>query len=357
MAPAPQVSVIVPVYNAGKYLAPCLDSILAQTLKEIEVVCVDDGSTDGSPALLDEYAARDPRVAIIHQANGGSAVARNAGLEAASAPYIGFVDSDDWIEPETYETALAVMLGDEEIDFVAWGYDRVARPGARVSKGMQKTVRKSSGRFSGKRAVDDAVFLETNPAVWNKLYRTALIRAHQIAFPPGIAPGQDVAFSWKYRAWARYGFFLNACLYHYLYRDDSVWNPLEASKTFTAFSFLGVVRDVLEYYRRHTLLLDKGRLLAWLVTPYIALGCRISCARDEYLRRAREVLDEFDLPDPGGGWAGQAYRALRRGQAPAPELTWLEKVFSLTNAGPHKVLRFLGLKLKFPRRNHARKEA
>ena len=90
-----KVSVIIPVYNQSPYLAECLDSVLAQTLREIEVVCVDDGSTDGSEKMLDEYAARDSRVKVIHQANAGAGPARNAGMAIATGEFIAFMDPDD----------------------------------------------------------------------------------------------------------------------------------------------------------------------------------------------------------------------------------------------------------------------
>ena len=103
----PQVSVIVPVYNAEKYLAECVDSILAQTLRDIEVILVDDGSTDTSPAICDAYAGKDSRVKVIHKANGRAASARNAGMKIVQGEYVAFVDSDDWISPDMYEQMLA----------------------------------------------------------------------------------------------------------------------------------------------------------------------------------------------------------------------------------------------------------
>lgn len=98
------ISVIVPVYNVENYLRRCVDSILGQTYRDLEVLLVDDGSTDGCAGICDEYAGRDPRVRVVHKKNGGAADARNAGLEAASGEWIGFVDSDDFILPEMYET-------------------------------------------------------------------------------------------------------------------------------------------------------------------------------------------------------------------------------------------------------------
>lgn len=102
----PRVSVIVPVYNAEKYLTECVNSILAQTLHDIELILVDDGSTDSSPAMCDAYEEKDCRVKVIHKANGRAASARNAGIKVAQGDYIAFVDSDDWISPDMYETML-----------------------------------------------------------------------------------------------------------------------------------------------------------------------------------------------------------------------------------------------------------
>ena len=114
----PQVSVIVPVYNAEKYLAQCVDSILAQTFHDIEVILVDDGSTDSSPALCDAYAEKDSRVKVIHKANGRAASARNAGMKIAQGNYIAFVDSDDWIAPEMYEKMLGTNADVVLCDYV-----------------------------------------------------------------------------------------------------------------------------------------------------------------------------------------------------------------------------------------------
>lgn len=128
----PEVSVIIPVYNAEKYLRECVDSVLAQTLTDLEVILVDDGSTDGSGAICDEYAATDLRVRVIHQQNTGQGLARNAGLEIARGRWVMFPDSDDIIEPDTLEvlTRLAEEHGAQNARGQA---DRFSSPG-RYSK-------------------------------------------------------------------------------------------------------------------------------------------------------------------------------------------------------------------------------
>ena len=108
------ISVIVPVYNAEKYLRACLDSLRQQRYSAIEVWMVDDGSTDGSGAICDEYEAADSRFHAVHQQNAGVSAARNAGIRMAGGKYIGFIDSDDWIEPEFYETLAGLFDGGHE---------------------------------------------------------------------------------------------------------------------------------------------------------------------------------------------------------------------------------------------------
>lgn len=95
----PKVSIIVPIYNVEKYLNKCVDSLINQTLKEIEIILVDDGSKDSSGLIADSYAEKDKRITVIHQCNAGLGPARNSGMKVASGEYIGFVDSDDWVKP------------------------------------------------------------------------------------------------------------------------------------------------------------------------------------------------------------------------------------------------------------------
>ena len=118
-----EVSVIIPVYNVEKYLRACLDSVVNQTLRDIEVICVDDGSTDGSPAILAEYAAKDPRVKVLTQPKSNAGAARNAGMSIATGEYLGFVDADDWCELTLFEKAYG-RAKEVNADLVFWAYDQ-----------------------------------------------------------------------------------------------------------------------------------------------------------------------------------------------------------------------------------------
>ena len=103
------ISVIIPVYNVEKYLSQCLESVIHQTYRDLEIIVIDDGSTDNGPRICDEFAERDNRIKVIHQKNGGAASARNAGLRIATGEYLAFVDSDDYLEANAYETMLGIM--------------------------------------------------------------------------------------------------------------------------------------------------------------------------------------------------------------------------------------------------------
>lgn len=118
----PKISIIVPVYKAEPYLRKCIDSILNQTFKDFELILVDDGSPDRCGEICDEYALKDSRIKIIHKENSGRSSARNVGLDIAQGEYIGFVDSDDWIEPDMYEV-LYSKAKIESADIIALNYN------------------------------------------------------------------------------------------------------------------------------------------------------------------------------------------------------------------------------------------
>ena len=142
----PKISVIIPVYNAEQYLRKCLDSVVSQTFRDIEIICVDDGSTDGSGAILDEYAAKDNRIVVIHQANAGVAAARNTGLKSAQGEYLAFLDSDDAYNPQLCELA----------------YNRACQSGADIVKFLY-------ARTDGVKETDDLIDNQSETETRSKL--------------------------------------------------------------------------------------------------------------------------------------------------------------------------------------------
>ena len=144
MSQAPLISVIVPVYNTEKYLRKCLDSICGQTYRNLEIICVNDGSPDNSATILEEYAARDERIKVLTQANAGLAAARNAGLAFASGEWVTGVDSDDYLELDAYEYAINAATPD--VDIVCFG-TRLVWKGVKYNEAYEKS-KGTYGRFN-----------------------------------------------------------------------------------------------------------------------------------------------------------------------------------------------------------------
>ena len=201
------ISVIVPVYNVEKYLSKCLDSIINQTYKNLEIICVDDGSTDSSPMILEEYAQKDSRIKIITRQNGGLSSARNTGVKNATGEFVSFVDSDDWIDLETYEKAIRHFS--EGVDSVCWYAALVCEEGVECDFDGEKNWHRV--KFSGKTTLDGDSFFKHTFTVWNKLWRRSIIDKYKIDFPEGFIH-EDFSFYTKYMALAPKTYFLNEYL-------------------------------------------------------------------------------------------------------------------------------------------------
>ena len=179
MADRPLISVIVPVYKVEAFLPKCVDSIRGQTYDDLEIILVDDGSPDGCGAMCDAFAAEDPRIKVIHKPNGGLSDARNAGIGIASGEYLGFVDSDDWIEPEMYESLMEMALR-EDLKLVCGGrYDVYEGAGRDVGLCPDKTEVISGEDLAKRIFVWDGI----DSAAWDKLYHRSLFR--EIRYPVG----------------------------------------------------------------------------------------------------------------------------------------------------------------------------
>ena len=280
---APLLSVIVPVYNVEPYLRKCLDSLIAQTLRDIEIICVNDGCTDGCPAILDAYAARDSRITVINQANKGLSGARNAALSVARAPYITFVDSDDWVEPETYERALACMA--EEVDYVAFG---VALEGDRKATKRFRSYFKP--HLSGEVELSEAVLLQADVCAWNKIFRRNVLEAHDIRFPEGLWY-EDNYFFHLYGSFSRKAYYLPEQYYHYVCRPGSITNQAKDGACSRCLDGVKVAEGIAQYWQAHALLSERlhllGKIFFRLAAPAIA-----EIRKQEELR-SKDILPEL----------------------------------------------------------------
>ena len=216
----PKVSVIVPCYNASRYLRECLDSVVAQTLQDIQIICVDDGSTDDTLLILEEYAKKDQRIQIISKANTGYGDSMNCGFDAVEGEYMGIVESDDFVEPDMFEQLYAAAAKNN-LDVCKAGFFQYSSAPEIKNVPVLAAVRLAKKNVfcpmtDFKTPQRQAEFFTATAAIWAGIYRRDFIRANDIRFNP--TPGasyQDVGFCFKVWATAQRVLFLNRCFLHY----------------------------------------------------------------------------------------------------------------------------------------------
>ncbi|MBD5537240.1 MAG: glycosyltransferase [Lachnospiraceae bacterium] len=222
------ISVIVPVYNVEKYLSKCIETIINQTYKNLEIILVDDGATDKSGTICEEYAHKDARIRVIHKENGGLSDARNAGLSVATGKYISFIDSDDWIAADMYEHLHAVIVY-EEADLTFGVIERVSgKSSYNISDGSQIVV-------TGKDILDSFIYPSRKPHILksacDKLYRRSIIG--DTRFIKGVH-GEDGPFTLEILSKCKKCVFVGRAVYYYLdTREESISGHKITERLFT----------------------------------------------------------------------------------------------------------------------------
>ncbi len=272
----PKVSIVVPVYNVKFYLKRCINSILCQTMREIEVILVDDGSTDDSVQICHEYACEDDRVRVFHQKKQGVSAARNQGIQMAVGKWLMFVDADDWLENNAVEILYrtAVEAGCEIVCATNYEHERRSRAVIRLNKDEQGVyiVERKMGVLIGA-AIGCPTGKINMRTVWGKLYKKSIVR-REGHFPLTLERGEDNIFN-LYAIWyAQKIYVLDVPLYHYCKaRPDSimktpcldqqgfsqryyaeVYQFLERFQLYKKLQFYyrySIIRDVMELARRH----------------------------------------------------------------------------------------------------------
>ena len=235
----PEISIVIPVYNVEKYIRQCIDSVIKQSELDMEIIAVDDGSPDGCPAILDDYASKDTRIRVIHQKNSGVSEARNRGIEAANGKWVYFVDSDDWLIEgqlksavekandldadilflncvEQYESGMAKRVKLFSSDFVYTDHEHIMQ--------VQKSIlcHKYSPYFSS--GADNAY-----PAPWSKLIRTSLVKKNAIRFDPYVGGVYDDGlFTLEILEVAKKIGYAGNCVYNYRILNSSIVHAFRA---------------------------------------------------------------------------------------------------------------------------------
>lgn len=235
-----KITIIVPVYNVEDYLNRCVESILAQTHQNLQIILIDDGSTDASGEICDSFAQKDERVQVIHKSNGGPTSARKAGLAVAEGKYIGFVDGDDYIDPNMYEELLAYLL-DTETDFVSSGC--VIEVKSEIYTICLPKAEQVIRNFNQCETVSEYVLGEEGfgmeaCVLWSKLYKRQFITDCYEKVPDTVSYGEDVCCTCHCMFKSSRFAFKRKAYYHYVIRDDSLTCRNEGAVIFTKVSDL-----------------------------------------------------------------------------------------------------------------------
>ena len=285
----PKVTIILPVYNVERYLRQCLYSVVNQTMQDIQIICVNDGSTDGSPAILEEYAAKDPRIEIIHQENQGGGSARNAAYPYIRGKYAYFVDPDDWLD----------------LDLCQQCYDKAEETGADCVR-LRHTTHAPEPTVSPpydpalpevRRSPEEKYELLRNTFSWRGFWRSEFLLSKEVRFSEGKRPYNDMLFSWKGTVLANRVAILDSPLYHYRIRSDS-YQRITGEKHFIVVETCNDIRMMLQetglygFYKNR--FLDVNLSICFQCYYYRLFSSKLRSKFREHIRRYR-TEDERDF--------------------------------------------------------------
>lgn len=250
-----ELSVIVPLYNAEKTLPKCLTSIQSNRNINLEIILVDDESTDKTMELCKKYSCNDSRIKVLQKKNGGVASARNSGLEIATGTYVTFVDQDDWIEKNAYSVMLESGLK-EEADMIVCNYTKDYGEDVRPMTNRRPIADNIS---SAEELIMYAFFREEYRGfaafVWNKLFKRELLNKNKISFDDSLKRGDDVLFYSKIAVTAPKTVYMDAHFYHYVQREDSITHTLTREN-------LHRLAEILSGYEKAIAVLEENHINA-----------------------------------------------------------------------------------------------
>lgn len=247
-----KVSIIIPVYNTEKYIEKCIQSVCNQTYQNLEIICVDDGSTDDSGKILDRFAQADKRIKVIHKENEGVSAARNDGLRIATGEWIGFVDSDDYIAEDMYEIMMKANVN-QEADIVSCGY-YFDNNGKCLSAENKKKVpdRIISTREFLLYIYERDIYKAVGGYLWSRLFRKALIKDDtgrlKNEFPEEYGVGEDIIFLSQVLMNSQKSLYVEKSLYYYVQRGNSAVH--DERKQLETLSWAKAYLYVLDLYKK-----------------------------------------------------------------------------------------------------------
>ncbi len=331
------ISIIVPIYNIEKYIVKCVESILGQTYRNLQIILVDDGSTDKSGKICDRYALQDSRIVVIHQKNGGVVKARKAGLKLAVGEYTGFADGDDYIEAAFYEHLLEAM-DDSEVDFVHTGFINEKNDSRLIcSPPYRVVITNSDDKMSliKKHVIPIGRGNEVwYPAIWAKLFRTSFIRECFSCVPDNQVFGEDMIAFCRCILESRKFVLKPDAEYHYLFRNDSVSRKWPINRFWLESSLYNELCNIWKEYCCYEQMKDHMDKFLYLRM--------INCMNE--INRVGLGTNKYVIPDInrlygkrivvyGAGTIGKNYISQILTQPQVTLVAWTDKKFQKTNHG------------------------
>ena len=287
-----KISVIIPVYNVEPYIRKCLNSVINQTFSNLEILCVDDGSTDNSGKICDEYALKDRRIRVLHKNNGGLSSALNVGLKKYTGMYVGFTDSDDWLELEMFEVLHNIVTANNAVVgvvnyFIATDSKSIAMtndlqiPGGSIPQHdmlLHMFKRDSYKGFSS--------------SVWNRLFRADFLRNSEIAFDESIGFGMDTLFNALVALEENCtGAYSNRAMYHYYQRGTSITNNDPLKNISDTFKIYGEIIDAIEKSTYSDISIWVKRFYCYYASLYAEMALKVG--NSEILADMQDRINKY----------------------------------------------------------------
>ncbi len=347
-----KISVIIPIYNVEQYLSKCLNSILNQTFPDLEIICVNDGSKDSSLQILENFAQKDNRIKIVNKENGGLSSARNAGLEIATSEWISFIDSDDWLDIDTFEK-LERMFG-QNPDIICFGTHLRGEVPPDIASADSEYYRIKHLGFVD---LTDQIRETTDVATWNKLYKKSIIDKYNLRFPVG-RHYEDYSFYWEYMFEAKTAFFTDEKFYNYLRRPNSIMANTFNKKSSKIIDHLYASEIIFNYCSKRGILNDHLETFAEIFMNCFWFAYNYSAThkmKKQVLLQATKLLKQCSL-DNDFNDKGHNLGLLKAGlyykiNAIDYDKNIWQTIFSIKNRGSKKVIKILGVKFSIKHKN------
>lgn len=269
----PKVSLIIPVYNVQDYIEKCMDSVVNQTIDDMEIIIVNDGSKDQSKQKIERYLEKYPKIKYLEKENGGLSDARNYGLKFATGEYVAFLDSDDYVEKNTYEEMYNLAKKEKsdmvECDFI-WEYPN--------------RIREDIGSlYSSKKEMIE----KARVVAWNKLIKREIIEKTNLQFPVGLRY-EDVEFFYKIVPYINKVSFVKKCLIHYVQRGDSIAN----TQNIRTKEIFKVLDNVITYYKENNLYNEYEQELEYIYVRFLLCSSLKRMCKIEDKKQRKQAVQE-----------------------------------------------------------------